>query len=157
MMLISTAAVQTGCQVTIPEWKKAQERVKKTFRAFEANRKDFWFGEYPDTYQAQGNLIKEQPSDMWCLYSGNFFTVEIKSCHQQRFPFKDIRTGQLKAALRVTAAGGQSIFLIAKLPEWQWYKADGMALLQLKRDGEASVKWDDLAKINLSISEVFDV
>ncbi len=143
--------------MSIPEWKKAQEKVKKLFASFEQQRKDFWFGEYPDTYQAQGNLIKEQPSDMWCLFAGKFHLIEIKSCHQQRFPFKDVRIGQFKGAMRVTAAGGQSLFLIARLPEWHWYKIEGMALLELKRQEEASVKWEKLTRINFSIGDIFYV
>lgn len=133
-----------------PNWKKAQERVKKEFKKFESTRKTFWFGEFPDTYQAGGeNFITEQPSDMWALNDGEFATIEIKSCEQSRFPFKDIRPGQIAGALRCIHAGGHSIFLIVKLPEWQWHFVDGQTILDARKNGDKSMAWMDMTEIKL--------
>ncbi len=130
-------------------WKKAQEKVKAAFKKFESSRKTFWFGEFPDTYQAQGNIITEQPSDMWFLNDGEFGIVEIKTCEQTRFPLKDVRPSQFAGAMRCVAAGGHSIFLICKLPEWQWHYMDGQRIVDLNRGGTRSLEWDQMTPVKL--------
>lgn len=138
-------------------WKKAQEKVKKALRVLESTRKDFWSKEFPDTYQAQGNIIQEQPSDMWFLFQGQFGLLEIKSSHQARFPLKDIRSGQYSGAMRVTAAGGTSTFLLAKLPEWDWYTVPGMEFVKRRRQGDSSMGWDEMTPVNLKAVEFLPI
>lgn len=129
-------------------WKKAQERVKKMFTS--VTRKDFLYKAFTDTYSAGGKaILQDQPSDFWVLDRGVFYTIEVKSCHQTKFYFKDIRPSQLIAARRVPAAGGISIFLIAKLPEWQWHILNGITIVNLKQDGESGIIWDNMQAIPL--------
>jgi penicillin-binding protein-related factor A (putative recombinase) len=135
-------------------WKKAQERVKVCFKKFESSRKNFWFKEFPDTYQARGEIIQEQPSDMWFLYNGDFGLIEIKTCEQNRFPFKDIRPSQISGAMRVIAAGGHTIFLICKLPEWQWHYVDGQKILDSRRNGNKSMTWSEMTPIKLIAEDI---
>ena len=92
-------------------WKKAQDEVDKVFKEFEEARKDFVWRRFSDTYEARGTVVQAQFSDRWVLWRGSFSLVEIKSCHQDRFPFKDVRQVQFIGARRITAAGGNSIFL----------------------------------------------
>jgi penicillin-binding protein-related factor A (putative recombinase) len=129
-------------------WKKAQEHVKKMFVS--VTRKDFLWKAFTDTYSAQGTIVQDQPSDFWVLDRGTFYTIEVKSCHQTKFYFKDIRPSQLIAARRVPAAGGISIFLIVKLPEWQWHMLNGLTIFNLKQDGEAGVTWNNMHNIVLN-------
>lgn len=136
-------------------WKKAQERVKKEFKRFESTRKTFWFGEFPDTYQAGGeNFITEQPSDMWFLNNGEFGILEIKTCEQTRFPLKDIRPSQMVGARRAIAAKGHTIFLICKLPEWQWHFVDGQELVDAQRNGIKSLAWSEMTEIKLKAEDI---
>ncbi|RLF03453.1 MAG: hypothetical protein DRJ64_08295 [Thermoprotei archaeon] len=137
-----------------PNWKKAQEKVKKMFKAHEGLRKDFWFKEFTDTYQAQGTIVQDQPSDMWYLDSGQFGLIEIKTNEQARFPFKDIRPSQIAGAMRCLAAGGVSTFLICKLPEWQWHFVDGQTILDMRRNGDKSMKWADMHAITLKVENI---
>lgn len=139
-----------------PNWKKGQERVKKEFTKFMGSRKNFWFKEFADTYQAQGNFIQEQPSDMWFLYRGQFGILEIKTNEQARFPFKDIQPSQIAGATRAIACGAVSVFLICKLPEWQWYYVDGQEILDRRRNQEKSMLWSDMTPINLKAEELFN-
>ena len=136
-----------------PNWKKAQEKVKKVLKAFEAGRKDFWFKEFTDTYQAQGTIVQEQPSDMWYLFEGQFGLIEIKTNQQKLFPFKDIRPSQIAGATRCLAAGGRSTFLICKLPEWKWHYVDGQDLLDARRRGDRSMPWSAMIPIKLNVEE----
>jgi len=136
-----------------PNWKKAQEKVKKVLKAYEATRKDFWFKEFTDTYQAQGTIVQEQPSDMWYLHAGQFGLIEIKTNEQARFPFKDVRLSQIAGAMRCLAAGGTATFLICKLPEWQWHYVDAQTLLDLRRDGAKSMHWHQMTPIKLKVEE----
>ena len=134
-------------------WKLAQEKLKKALKA--EDRKDFLFRPFADTYAAGGKaIIQEQPSDFWALDRGTYYTLEVKSCHQAKFYFKDIRPSQLIAAKRVPAAGGRSLFLIAKLPEWQWHCVEGQTILQIKESGEAGMHWHEMRKIKLVWSEI---
>lgn len=129
-------------------WKLAQEKVKKAL-SLEV-RKDFLFKAFADTYAAGGkNIIQDQLSDFWALDQGRFYSLEVKSCHQTKFYFKDVRPSQFIAARRVPAAGGFSRFIIAKCPEWDWYVADGQLFWQLKEAGENGITWDKLNPIKL--------
>lgn len=137
-----------------PNWKKAQDKVKEVLGKYESQRKNFWTNEFPDTYQAQGNFIQEQPSDRWFLLSGKFGLIEVKTCEQDRFPFKDIRSSQIRGTTRVLAASGISIYLICKLPEWQWHRVPGALLLNARNRGEKSMPWSDMTPIKLTAEEI---
>lgn len=129
-------------------WKKAQEDVKKELNKI--TRKDFLFRPFTDTYSAGGNIVQDQPSDFWVLDAGKFYVIEVKSCHQPKFYFKDIRPSQIIAARRVPAAGGFSRFLIVKLPENIWHKMDGALIYQMREAGEKSLNWCQMTRINLN-------
>ena len=133
-------------------WKKAQDKVKKWLKGFEATRKDFWWGDYPDTYAAGGRIIKEQPSDLWMLFKGNFCLLEVKSSeYKDKFYLKDVRPSQWIGVRRATAAGGYSIFMIVKLPEWQWHIVDGKKLWAMKSKGQAGIRWEQMQKFDLNV------
>ena len=134
-------------------WKKAQEDVKKEFNKI--TRKDFLFKPFADTYSAGGKAIMpDQPSDFWVLDNGKYYVVEVKSCHQPKFYFKDIRPSQMIAARRVPAAGGTSIFLITKLPENKWHKVDGSLIYQMKQAEVKGIDWCQMTPINLNWEEI---
>ena len=128
-------------------WKKAQEDFKKEMN--NVKRKDFLFKPFTDTYAAGGNIVQDQPSDFWVLDRGDYFVVEIKSCHQPKFYFKDIRNSQMIAARRVPAAGGFSCFMIQKLPEKQWHFMDGKEIVRLKDAGEVGLTWAQMTPVKL--------
>lgn len=90
---------------------------------------------------------------MWYLFGGQFGLIEIKTNEQARFPFKDVRPSQIAGAMRCLAAGGTSIFLICKLPEWQWHYVDGQQILDARRNGDRSMPWSDMTKIKLNVEE----
>ena len=137
-------------------WKKAQDQVDGVFKAFESSCKDFVWKRFTDTYEAQGKVVQAQFSDRWVLWRGRFYLVEIKSCHQDRFPFKDIRPIQLIGARRVAAAGGASIFLIKHVPTGLWHRAAGLKLWKLKETSDSSsVAWNQLDRIDLNITDIF--
>ncbi len=136
-----------------PNWKKAEARVKKALKKAEALTKTFWPNEYTDTYAAQGMIVQENPADMWFLKEGTFGLIEVKTCEQKLFPFKDIRPSQLVGATRCIAAGGVSIFLLCQIPEWQWYYVDGQTFLDLRRSGHKSMPWSDMTPIKLIAEE----
>jgi penicillin-binding protein-related factor A (putative recombinase) len=96
-------------------WKKAQNKVKEALKLFESQRKDFWYRAFVDTYAARGEIVQEQPADFWALYKGHYQLIEVKSCHQARFPFQDVRPSQWAGIRRAEAAGGSAYFLIVKL------------------------------------------
>lgn len=128
-------------------WKKAQEKLKNYLNT--VTRKDFWYKAFTDTYAAGGKIVQDQPSDFWALDRGIFCVLEVKSCHQPKFYFKDVRPSQFIAARRVVAAGGISRFLIVKLPEWQWHIVDGSELWRRKEAGDAGITWAEMTPIKL--------
>lgn len=137
-------------------WKKAQDEVDRVFKAFEETRKDFVWKRFTDTYEAQGKVVQAQFSDRWVLWRGLFSLVEIKSCHQDRFPFKDVRPVQFIGARRVAAAGGNSIFLIKHVPTGLWHRICGMELWRQKESsGMSSIGWDQMERIALTIPTIF--
>ena len=91
---------------------------------------------------------------MWFLYKGEYGLVEIKTSEQTRFHFQNIQPSQISGAIRCLAAGGHSIFLICKIPEWQWHYVDGQTILDLRKNGYKSMSWDDMAKIKLKAEEI---
>lgn len=134
-----------------PNWKKAQDRVQDRLKKFMDTRKDFFFKRFTDTYEAGGNIVQSQPSDIWLLYQGKFSLCEVKSSeYKDKFYFKDVRPSQWNGAIRVLASGGYSMFLIVKLPEWQWYFVPGRTMLAVRSTGEAGIKWSDMQAINLT-------
>lgn len=137
-------------------WKLAQDQVDKVFKAFEETRKDFVWKRFTDTYEAQGKVVQSQFSDRWVLWNGKFYLVEIKSCHQDRFPFKDVRPSQFIGTRRVVAAGGKSLFLIKHVPTGLWHRICGMRLWQHKDSSDmASIGWNQLDRIKLCIEDIF--
>ena len=129
-------------------WKKAQEDLKKELNKI--TRKDFLFRSFADTYSAGGKaILPDQPSDFWALDCGKYYVLEVKSCHQPKFYFKDIRPSQMIAARRVPAAGGYSRFLITHLPENRWHVLDGSLIYQMKEAGEVGITWDQMTPIKL--------
>lgn len=134
----------------LPNWKIAQNKVSEILTKRMATRKDFVFKSFTDTYAAGAKAIMpDQPSDYWMLNDGEFTILEIKTCEQDRFPFKDVRPSQWAGARRIPCAGGHSLFLIAKLPEWQWYRISGAELWDRKENGDKSIGWDEMEKIQL--------
>lgn len=133
-------------------WKKAQEDVKKALAR--VVRKDFLFKPFTDTYAAGGRVVQDQPSDFWALDQGRYYVLEVKSCHQNRFPFKDIRPSQMIAARRVPAAGGFSRFILTKLPDKLWFRMDGELVYQMHQAGERSVPWELMTPIKLTWEEI---
>jgi penicillin-binding protein-related factor A (putative recombinase) len=129
-------------------WKKAQESVKKVLAS--VLRKDFMWKAFTDTYSAQGTIVQDQPSDFWVLDNGIFYTIEVKSSHQRKFYFKDVRPSQMIAARRVPAAGGISIFLLVLLPENRWYKVLGTTMYSEKLSGAAGILWSQMTPIELT-------
>lgn len=134
-----------------PNWKKAQNKVQMALKRFEAERKDFWFKTFTDTYAARGEYVQSQPADAWVLYKGIFWLLEIKSCEQARFPFKDVRPSQWAGVRRAHAAGGKSVFVLAKPPKWDWYVISGPELYNRKMSGDKSVSWEELRLIKLEV------
>jgi penicillin-binding protein-related factor A (putative recombinase) len=136
------------------DWKKAQDNVSKVLKSFMDVRKDFYFKRFTDTYEA-GNIVQNQPSDFWFIHKGIFTICEVKSSnYTDKFYVKDIRPSQFIGARRVTAAGGKSLFLIVKLPEWQWHRIDGMLLWSCKDNGIPGVAWDGMEQIKLTAEEI---
>lgn len=133
-------------------WKKAQEDFKKEMNKI--NRKDFLFKAFTDTYAAGGNIVQDQLSDFWVLDNGKFYVIEVKSCHQAKFYFKDIRPSQLIAARRVPAAGGFSRFILKKLPEGLWFKVDGEVMYNEKQSGAAGMLWSQMTPIKLCWEDI---
>lgn len=134
-------------------WKKAQEDVKKELNKI--SRKDFVFKPFTDTYAAAGKaILQDQPSDFWVLDQGRYYVLEVKSCHQAKFYFKDIRPSQMIAARRIPAAGGFSRFVIVKLPENKWFKVDGELIYQLKQAGVVGMDWNQMTPIKLDWEEI---
>ncbi len=132
-------------------WKKAQDRVQKVLKVFMDSRKDFYFKTFTDTYQAGGNVVQNQPSDLWFIFQSKFAICEIKSSeYKDKFYFKDVRPSQWIGAMRVLAAGGHSLFLIVKIPEWQWYFIPGRLMLTIKESGEAGIYWAQMTPIKLT-------
>lgn len=132
------------------DWKLAQDKVGDCFRKYMDSRKDFYFRRFTDTYEAGGNVVQKQPSDTWFIYQGMYSLCEIKSSHYaDKFYFKDVQNSQWIGALRVLAAGGYSMFLIVKLPEWQWHLVSGRRMLELRELGENGMPWSDMTKIRL--------
>jgi len=132
-------------------WKLAQDKVQKVLKVFMDSRKDFYFKTFTDTYQAGGNVVQNQPSDLWMLYQGKFAICEIKSSeYKDKFYFKDVRPSQWIGAMRVLAAGGFSFFLIVKIPDWQWYFVTGRRMLDIKESGEAGIYWQQMTPIKLT-------
>lgn len=129
-------------------WKKAQEDVKKALA--KVVRKDFLFKPFTDTYSAGGRVVQDQPSDFWALDQGRYYVLEVKSCHQNRFPMKDIRPSQMIAARRVPAAGGFSRFIFVKLPERLWFCMNGELIYNMNQAGERSIAWEQMTPIKLS-------
>jgi hypothetical protein len=141
--------------VTEPDWKKAQNKVANALKAFELTRKDFWPRRFTDTYEARGEVVQRQPSDQWVLWNGIFYLVEVKSSnYEDKFYFKDVRTSQFIGARRSTAAGGRSVFVIVKLPEWKWHKVQGMTLWTMKEAGEKGILWSQMDVIQLTAEEI---
>lgn len=137
-------------------WKQAQDQVDNLFKSFEAQCKDFVWKRFTDTYEAQGKVVQAQFSDRWVLWQGRFYLVEIKSCHQDRFPFKDVRPVQFIGARRVAAAGGGSVFLIKHVPTGLWHRIAGTKLWHLKENsGSASAEWSQFERIDLNIPCIF--
>ena len=130
-----------------PLWKQAQTKFKAHLDTIK--RKDFWCKAFTDTYAAGGKVVQDQPSDFWALDAGTFCVLEIKTCHQAKFYFKDVRPSQFIAARRVPAAGGISRFIIVKLPEWQWHVVDGQEMWRLKEAGENGITWAQMTPIKL--------
>jgi len=129
------------------DWKKAQTKVKNALKAFEKERKDFWVQEPVDTYKA-GNVVQEQPADLWFLDRGAFGLLEVKSSHYaDKFYFKDVRPAQWIGVRRAVAAGGMSAFILAKLPDWEWYMMAGMAFYTAKELGAVGLKWSDMQRL----------
>ena len=131
-----------------PDWKKAQDKVAEALKKFEATRKDFWPRRFTDTYEARGNTVQSQPSDQWCLFDGTFFLVEVKSSHYpDKFYFKDVQNSQWIGARRVVAAGGRTVFMIVRLPGWEWFRIDGLRMWLMKEAGENGVAWSAMERI----------
>lgn len=129
------------------DWKKAQDKVKKALKLYESSRKDFWVNEPVDTYKA-GNIVQEQPADLLLLYRGVFGILEVKSSHYtDKFYFKDVRPVQFAACRRVTAAGGMSAFILAKLPDWEWYMVAGTDFYLAKEAGAVGMYWHEMTKL----------
>lgn len=129
------------------DWKKAQTKVKNALKLYEKERKDFWLNEPVDTYKA-GNVVQEQPADLLLLYRGVFGILEVKSSHYaDKFYFKDVRPAQFAACRRVTAAGGMSAFILAKLPDWEWYMVPGLEFHAAKEAGAVGMKWNDMTQL----------
>lgn len=130
------------------DWKKAQNKVQDALKLFESGRKDFWWKRFTDTYEAAGNIVQDQPSDLWFIYRGDFSLLEIKSSHYaDKFYFKDIRNSQLIGARRVVASGGYSFFFIVKLPEWTWHWVPGVMVWDYINRGDKGMPWEDMNKI----------
>jgi penicillin-binding protein-related factor A (putative recombinase) len=137
-----------------PDWKIAQNKVASVLKNFAATRKDCWPGRFSDSHEA-GQLIKAQPADGYCLYKGLFNLIEVKSSHYtDKFYVKDVQPSQFIGARRCTAAGGRSLFIIAKLPDWTWYKVDGMLLWMCKENNIPGIAWSDMEKIKLTAEEI---
>lgn len=110
-------------------------------------RKDLWPKRFSDSREA-GRTIQDQPSDQWVLFQGKFYLVEVKSSNDpMRFYFKNIQPSQLIGARRSNAAGGRTVFMIVKLPEWLWFKVCGMRIVELKEQGEAGISWTEMEHI----------
>lgn len=136
-------------------WKKAQDRVNKTLKGFMDTRKDFYFKRFTDTYEAGGTTVQSQPSDIWFVYRGEYCICEIKSSeYVDKFYFKDVRPSQWVGAIRILAAGCKSMFLIVKLPEWQWYFCPGRKMLAIRESGEAGIRWSEMTPIKLTAEEI---
>ena len=121
---------------------------------FASVRKDCWPKRFSDSREA-GRLIQDQPSDQWVLYQGTFYLVEVKSSNDpMKFYFKNIQPSQLIGARRSHAAGGRTTFMIVKLPEWLWFKIDGMRIVELKDQGEAGISWTDMQYVPKLSAEV---
>jgi len=138
-------------------WKKAQDKVNSKLKDFMDSRKDFYFKRFTDTYEAAGKIVQSQPSDLWFIYQGAFVICEVKSSeYADKFYFKDVRPSQWVGALRVLASGGRSIFLIVKLPEWQWYFIPGRTMLAIRETGEPGIKWSQMRPIKLTAEEIIN-
>ena len=135
-----------------PNWKKAQQRVNDKLKDFMNTRKDFYFKRFTDTYEAGGDkIVQSQPSDIWFVYRGEYCICEVKSSeYADKFYFKDVRPSQWVGATRILAAGCKSMFLLVKLPEWQWYFAPGRLMLQIRESGEAGIRWAEMMPIKLT-------
>ena len=131
----------------IPAWKRAQSDVQKALAL--VTRKNFLWKTFTDTYAASGNIVQDQPSDFWVLDNGLFYVIEVKSCHQPKFYFKDIRPSQMIAARRIPLAGGVSVFLIVKLPENKWHKVLGTTIYTEKANGAVGMLWSQMTPIEL--------
>lgn len=140
-----------------PNWKKAQDRVNTQLKSFMDTRKDFYFKRFTDTYEAGGKVVQSQPSDLWMIYQGEFAICEVKSSeYADKFYFKDVRPSQWVGALRILASGGRSMFLIVKLPEWQWYFAPGRLMLQIRESGEKGIFWSQMIPIKLTAEVIIN-
>lgn len=129
------------------DWKKAQTKVKNALKLYEKERKDFWLQEPVDTYKA-GNVVQEQPADLWFLHRGVFGLLEVKSSHYaDKFYFKDVRPAQWIGVRRSVAAGGMSAFILAKLPDWEWYMVAGTDFYARKEAGAVGMHWHDMTKL----------
>lgn len=138
--------------MALEPWKKAQEDLKKELNKI--TRKDFVFKSFTDTYAAGGRVVQDQPSDFWALDIGNYYVLEVKSSHQPKFYFKDIRPSQMIAARRIPAAGGFSRFLIKNELTSQWHKVDGQLIYEMKQNGEAGILWSQMTPINLCWEDI---
>jgi hypothetical protein len=85
-----------------------------------------------------------------------FVTLEVKSSHyEDKFYFKDIRPSQFAAAVRVPAAGGLSIFVLAKLPQWDYFIADGRDMVKRRQFGNVGMKWNEMTPLRqLTMEEI---
>lgn len=139
-----------------PNWKKAQERVQKCLKAFQDSRKDFYAKRFTDTYEAGGDrTVQSQPSDMWFCYQGKYCILEIKSSeYADKFYFKDVQPSQWIGAMRILATGNHAMFLIVKLPEWQWHFVPSRLILQLRDSGEKGILWSQMVPIKLTAEVV---
>lgn len=140
-----------------PDWKIAQNKVADAMKLFTADKKDFYGKSFTDTYAARGNITQAQPSDFWFVYQSRYTIMEVKSSHYvDKFYFKDVQPGQWAGARRITAAGCQSIFVLVKLPEWQWYFMDGREMVRRKMLDEKGIRWDEMTPIKLKLQEILD-
>lgn len=127
-------------------------------KAFEAFYEDkafhlYRFEDYGDVnYRSGRNTrlagkvgVSERPSDYLLTVEGQMSYVEVKSCSgKTSFPFKNIQGGQIKAAMKQTAARGDYWFVIYSVTFQQWFKVPASLVLTTKNEGRKSLAYKDI-------------
>lgn len=95
-----------------------------------------------------------QPSDFMLVLDGETSFSEVKSTQNKTsFPLSILRKTQSTQAKMILAAGGSYWIYIHALILKKWFKIPYTLVTQIKAEGKASIKWQDLSQYEWTLAD----